>query len=153
MEHLTDALFYGNVLTLLTNIRLVLRIWTTKNTSLKRKFINYEQKSFITLAPGVDVTNSLFSSPLTKRLNKLERLPHSSFYDLIFACKARSQPYIGANSLWQVLALLANIRLGLKDLPETNTRFLKLFVEKSFITLTPGANVIKLFTSVINDFS
>ncbi len=46
-------------------------------------------------------------------------------------------------SLGYVQALLANIRLGWKGLPETinaqNTD------KKSFITLGPGVNVIKLF--------
>jgi hypothetical protein len=45
-----------------------------------------------------------------------------------------------------------NIRLGCKFLPGTNLISAD-SVNKSFIASTPGANVIKLFTAVRNDFS
>ncbi len=54
-------------------------------------------------------------------------------------------------SLGQAPALPANIRLGLKSLPGTNTSSLLIrnLLQKSFIRLPPGPNVIKLFLSVI----
>jgi hypothetical protein len=51
------------------------------------------------------------------------------------------------------LALPANIRLGWRGLPGTNTLAYyenpEITVEKSLIVLTPGACTIKLFTAVI----
>jgi hypothetical protein len=50
----------------------------------------------------------------------------------------------------RLLSLPLNIRLGWKDLPETNT----LAYWKHFqITLIPGANAVKLFTTVSYAFS
>jgi hypothetical protein len=50
------------------------------------------------------------------------------------------------------MALLTNIRLGWKGLPGTNAlAYYEKFVNycrKMFMKLTPGANVIKLFTDV-----
>ncbi len=52
----------GWALALLTNIRLDWKGFPGTNTSLLRKFVNYRQKSFITLSPGVNVIELSFSS-------------------------------------------------------------------------------------------
>ncbi len=46
-QAITDALLYGRLLFLLANIRLA---WRSSN--LLQKFVNYIQKSYVTLAPG-----------------------------------------------------------------------------------------------------
>ncbi len=61
------------------------------------------------------------------------------------------------STLGGLLALPTNFRLGWKGLPETNTlayhEHSEIPVVKSFITLGPRANYIKLFLSVIYGFS
>ncbi len=53
----------------------------------------------------------------------------------------------------RLVTLPTNIRLGWKDLPGTSTlayyELSQITVIKSFKTLGPGANVMKLFTAVI----
>ncbi len=94
------------------------KLTSDKHSILLRIFVNYRQKSFITLTPGANVIK-LFSvrdlqifvlSPTVSwtRLEKLARDKHSV-----------------------LLRKFVNYR------------------QKSFITLTPGANVIKLFVSII----
>jgi hypothetical protein len=58
MEHLKGASL-GEATGLPANIRLGWINLTGTNTSLLQKFLNYGQKSFITLAPG-DSDNSIF---------------------------------------------------------------------------------------------
>jgi hypothetical protein len=63
----------------------------------------------------------------------------------------------GAPLLDWLLALLTNNRLGWKGLPGTSAiaYYEKSYLTavKSFIILTPGANVKKLFTAISYDFS
>jgi hypothetical protein len=65
----------------------------------------------------------------------------------MFVGKARIIDYLIGASLEKVQALLANIRLSQKGLPETNTlayyEHLYTAVVKSFITLEPETNLIK----------
>ncbi len=76
---------------------------------------------------------------------------------LVFVGKAEAYPSKAPFKWLHSGASPTNIRLGWKGLHETNTVTyyeLSLITSvKSFKTLTPGANVIKLFTSVINKFS
>ncbi len=73
---------------------------------------------------------------------------------IMFACKGKSLPQSGA-LLGQAPALLTII-LSWKGLPGTNAQayeYSQITDVKRFITSGPGANVIKLFTSVIYKFS
>ncbi len=62
-----------------------------------------------------------------------------------------------ASFLGKLLVLPANVRLDWKVIASSSTlaylAWLLLTKEKSFITLTPGANVMKLFMSIIYGFS
>jgi hypothetical protein len=55
----------------------------------------------------------------------------------------------------KLLALLTNVRLARKNLPHANTQayFLlpSVMKKKSFVTLSPGVDVIKLFYVVTDD--
>ncbi len=57
--------------------------------------------------------------------------------------------------LGRLLALFGSIKLSWKNLPGTNTPtyFIPTDTDKSFISLTPRPNVIKLSLSVIYGFS
>jgi hypothetical protein len=63
----------------------------------------------------------------------------------------------GTTLLGWLLALSTNIKLGWKRLARTNTlvysKYSSIKDVKRFITMSPGPNVIKLFTSVIYEFS
>ncbi len=63
----------------------------------------------------------------------------------------------GATLRGRLLAIPLNIRLGWKDLPVTNTlaywKYFQISAVKSFITLIPGANAMKLITAVSYAFS
>jgi hypothetical protein len=89
------------------------------------------------------------------RPNKLECLSLETLSSKVlkFEGKTRANP-IGAPEL---LVFPANVMLDWKAIASENTLayFASLTVtnEKCFITLTPGANVIKLFLSVIYEFS
>jgi hypothetical protein len=67
------------------------------------------------------------------------------------------KPLSGAPLKGRLVALLTNVRQGWKSLQETNTLAYyenpKIADLKSFLTLAPRANVIKLFTDVIYEFS
>jgi hypothetical protein len=96
------------------------------------------------------------------RPNKLEGLPLVTLSRRVleFEGKARANPIGGisdASFLGKLLVLPANVRLDWKVLPDTNTlAYLtssSATKKKSFTTLTSGANVIKLFLSMIYVFS
>ena len=74
---------------------------------------------------------------------------------LMFAGKAKA--CLSGATHRQALAFPSDIRLGWKGLPGTNSLAYYersyLTAVKSFITLRPGPNVIKLFMSVIYGFS
>jgi hypothetical protein len=61
--------------------------------------------------------------------------------------------YVKDDSLGWALASLANIKLGLKGIPRTNTlayyELSYITAVKSFMTLSPGPTVIKLIISII----
>ncbi len=65
----------------------------------------------------------------------------------MFAGKAKSLPYIVAPSIWKAPSLLANNRLDWVNLQGKNAlayyKCLLIMDVKSFITMGPGANVIK----------
>jgi hypothetical protein len=55
-------------------------------------------------------------------------------------------PFVRSEGGINDMALHKNTRLGRKDLPDTNTQtFVNYDNEKSFITIAPDVNVIKLF--------
>ncbi len=67
--------------------------------------------------------------------------------------KARANSFLGK----KLLVLPANDRLDLKVIVRYKHNSLMVLIasnkEKSFIRLPPGANVVKLFTAVIYEFS
>ncbi len=75
----------------------------------------------------------------------------------MFGGKAEAYPSeapFRCSTLEYVPALPANIRLGWKGLPGTNVlAYNEKSYLKRFITLVPGANVIKLFTVISYNFS
>jgi hypothetical protein len=87
--------------------------------------------------------------------NKLECLflDKSFLSNLTYACEEGDYflpiHQKGAPLMGKLCGLLANIILCWKGLPVTNALAYLEKRQKSFITLTPGFNVIKLFTVVI----
>ncbi len=57
---------------------------SNKHSSFARKFVNYGQKSFITLGPGVNVSAIKLYFPLSKQqqMNKLYRSLMASFFSV-----------------------------------------------------------------------
>jgi hypothetical protein len=106
---------------------------------------------------------NLFPSSLMTRPNKLEGLSLETLSSQVLIWgQAQSHPKLEhlsyASFLGKLLVLPANVRLDWKkSLPGTNTlaylASLSATKEKSFTTLTPGANVVKIFTDVSYYFS
>jgi hypothetical protein len=83
LEDLSDISFLGKLLVLPAKFRVDLKVIARyKHSILFGLIICNEEKSFITLTPGVNVTK-LFSSSLTKRPNVLVVLDLASFSCLV----------------------------------------------------------------------
>ncbi len=84
-----------------------------------------EQALLKNIRPGANVIKLLFARNFSDFRNKVECLSLESFFQpsLMFVGEARSLPYNGApeSFIVQAPALPANIRLGWKILPGTNT--------------------------------
>ncbi len=112
MKHLSDAPFKGWLLAIPTNIR---PGW--KGLPLRNALAYYEKsqlvavKSFITLAPGVNVIKLFHLSMMLLR-NKLERLSLASFVMLVYQLQVRPRTYSQRGLLRLAPSLLTNIRLA-----------------------------------------
>ncbi len=112
-------------------------------------------KSFLTLGPLVKVIKLIFSSFMDERAgNKIECLSLVYLFSNFWVYLSRIPS--GCFPQGRLRALPANIRSGQKGLPETNTRSLYQPCQgqrkKSFMTLTPVPNVIKIFMSVMYEY-
>jgi hypothetical protein len=101
---------------------------------------------------------NFFPSSLTMRLNKLEGLPLEilSSQVLEFEDKARAkamEDLSDSSFLGKLLVLPANVRLDWKVIARNkHSNLFGLIIsnkEKSFVTLTTGVNVTKLFATFI----
>jgi hypothetical protein len=110
-------------------------------------------KSCITLTPGVNV-KKLFSFVTDGEANKLDSSPLETFPVRPLNLRARPKPtqsedISDASFLGKLRALPANVRLDWKVITRYNTLAYSASSsptkKKSFITLAPLANVIKLF--------
>jgi hypothetical protein len=69
LEHLSDASFLGKLLVLPANVRPDWKVIATyKYSSLFGLIISNEEKSFITLAPGVIVIKAIYSLLIVSKL-------------------------------------------------------------------------------------
>ncbi len=115
-------------------------------------------KSFITLAPGHDVIKLFRSVIYKKNYDKLKFFapsrPSQASLTFEVGWEPTQMKHLSAAPLYgKLLALPRNIRLGWKSLPGTNTlafnKYSLIMDVKSFITLTPGVNVLKHFFFVV----
>jgi hypothetical protein len=93
LEWLSDASFLGKLLVLPANVRLDWKVFARcKHSSVFGLVVSNEEKSFITLTPGVSVTKLLKSLTEAKKLS-FSSCSLASLSRLVYYMRARTGAY------------------------------------------------------------
>ncbi len=105
--------------------------------------------------PDIKVIKVVFTTSLTLRQNKLERFHIKSLSSQMQCLPVRKEHLSLSPNKGKLLALLANISIGLKGLSRKNALAFcissSVMKKKSFITLTPGGISTVILFSLVTD--